>query len=111
MNCCHLFVNIESSTRHPSTHIISTVTATTRMENTHGCKGNCTIIWNMKDRLCVNFVLHPLKSWQEARHYCQTECGGDLVVLDSSNKAHLLRSYLQHHSRSKYKKDTYQQRR
>ena len=57
---------------------------------------------NTGAELCVHIVLTH-KRWDDARSKCKEE-GGDLVILDTHEKALLLRYLLAHHS-SKYSKD------
>ncbi|XP_045170574.2 uncharacterized protein LOC123532998 isoform X1 [Mercenaria mercenaria] len=49
-------------------------------------------IWNANTQLCVHIV-HMHSTWEHARHACKQE-GADLVVLDTHEKALLMRSKL-----------------
>ncbi|XP_053373281.1 uncharacterized protein LOC123530943 [Mercenaria mercenaria] len=89
--------------RKPSSHI-STTSGITQSSTTHGNSFHCQIkdgfvhLQNSHAQLCVHVVFHhtPL-SWDDARASCKRQ-GGDLVVLDTHDKAHLMRRELNSHT-------------
>ncbi|XP_045169976.2 uncharacterized protein LOC123532580 [Mercenaria mercenaria] len=93
----------ETSSKRPS-HI-STTPGISQSSTTHGHSFHCHAkdgfahLQNSHAQLCVHIVLHhtPL-SWDDARAECKKH-GADLVVLDTHDKALLMRKELASHSR------------
>nr|XP_057946098.1 C-type lectin domain family 12 member B-like [Doryrhamphus excisus] len=64
-----------------------------------GCR-HCPLGWSLINSVCYYFALSQsvgLKSWQEAREFCQLY-GGDLIIIDSKDKQNATMNYLRSHA-------------
>ncbi|XP_045169978.2 uncharacterized protein LOC123532581 [Mercenaria mercenaria] len=94
----------DETSSKPFSHV-STTAGITPSPTTHSHSFHCHVkdgfvhLQNSHAQLCVHVVLHhtPL-SWDDARAACKRQ-GGDLVVLDTDDKALLMRKELASHSR------------
>ncbi|XP_053373283.1 macrophage mannose receptor 1-like [Mercenaria mercenaria] len=93
----------ETPSKRPS-HI-STTPGITQSPTTHGYSFHCQVkdsfvhLHNSHAQLCVHVVLrHAPSSWDDARAACKRQ-GADLVVLDTHDKALLMRKELASHPR------------
>ncbi|XP_053373291.1 uncharacterized protein LOC128546006 isoform X2 [Mercenaria mercenaria] len=87
----------QTATTKPNLHTVTTVMKTLSSTNSYCNKRNYVYLQKAHAQLCIHVASHhrPV-SWDDARASCKAE-GGDLAVLDTQEKAFLVRGWLRSH--------------
>ncbi|XP_053373290.1 uncharacterized protein LOC128546006 isoform X1 [Mercenaria mercenaria] len=90
--------NKQTATTKPNLHTVTTAMTTLSSTKSYCNKGNYVYLQNAHAQLCIHVVnRHKPVSWDDARASCKAK-GEDLAVLDTHEKALLVRGLLRSHS-------------